>query len=121
MYVTGTTMSGGHKHTTSPVPPPPPLPSPAASRPAKKWPKVVVSTESALKNETADDDEEEEVGLPHDLPAKEIQDELEATRLEYLYDLLPEGMTPRTVFYPPYSRNGTSPHRRIRSRSGCST
>ena len=60
----------------------------------------MVSADPTQRNESADDVEEEEVGLPHDLPAKEIQDALSATRLEHLYDLLPEGMTPRTVFLP---------------------
>jgi hypothetical protein len=78
-------------------PPPPPPPSSATSHPAKKWPKVIVS---AQQSDAADDNEEEDVGLPHDLPAKEIQEALAATRLELLYDLLPEGMTSRSVFIP---------------------
>jgi hypothetical protein len=69
-------------------------------RPAKKWPKVVVPVDSAQQSEVADCGEEEEVGFPHELPSKEIQEALSATRLEHLYDLLPEGMTPRTIFIP---------------------
>ena len=93
-------MADSQKNAMSLPPPPPPPSSLAISRPAKKWPKVVVSADPTQRNESADDDEEEEVGLPHDLPAKEIQNALSATRLEHLYDLLPEGMTPRTVFLP---------------------
>jgi hypothetical protein len=93
-------MTDNQKALTSTVPPPPPPPpSSALPRPARKWPKVVASADPQ-RNKTPDDNEEEEVGLPHDLPAKEIQDALSATRLEHLYDLLPEGMTPRTVFIP---------------------
>lgn len=74
--------------------PPPPLSNSVARGPVKKWLKIILSTDSVQHNEPADN---EEVGLPGELPPKEVQD---ALFNGFLYDLLPERTIPLTRATP---------------------